>query len=262
MATLTDPARELGDIAQRLASGADAKGAKFLADAFGVEVWSTSFFKIISCILERADLVADIVRRSDMDEDQIEQAIEELDWFKSAFAGSSLFNSWNNAGQGGTLMQRHGRPIQFMSPSVRKVVSYPHLSANEVEELLILIDRYLDEVAIVEDDHAFVRQAIFDGLSRFRFQLKHMGWMGSGYVLATFREVLWVYEVAQQDHANSVNPDAEAALRELGVIVSKVKDHIKTAKGWADAGQFVWKAYQLGSAAISPLLIAHQANGG
>ena len=262
MATLTDPARELGEIAKRLASGADAKGAKFLADAFGVTVWSTSFFKIISCILARADLVGDIVRRSDMDEDHIEQAIEEIDGFKSAFAGSSLLNSWNNAGQGVTLMQQHGRPIQFMSPSVRKVVSYPQLSEGEVEELIVLIDRYLDEISAIEEEHAFVRQAIFDGLTRFRFQLKHMGWMGSGYVLETFREVMWVYEVAQQDQASNENPDAVAALRALGVIVSKVKEHIKTAKGWADAGQSVWKAYQLGSAVVSPLLIAHQASGG
>lgn len=262
MATTTDPARELGEIAKRLSKGADAKGAAFLASAFGVKAWSTPFFKIITCILERADLVADIIRQSDMDEDTIEQAVEDLEWFKSAFSGNSLFSLWNTGGQGLTLMQQHGRSIQFFAPSVRKVVSYPKLSDEEIEELVGLIDAYLEQAALVDDDHAFVRQAIFDGLTRFKFQLEHMRWMGAGYVLATFRDVLWAVDVAQREQHEAGNVDAAAALQALVVIVTKFKEHIKTAQGWADAGQSVWKAYQLGTSVVTPLLLAHQANGG
>ncbi|WP_269218946.1 hypothetical protein [Brevundimonas vesicularis] len=113
MAAITDPARELGEIAKRLAVGTSAKGAQFLAEQFGVSAWSTPFYRILACILERADLVASIVRRSGMDDDHKEDALAHLEGFKSAFHGTSLVNQWSHQGCGLTLIQQHGQPVQF-----------------------------------------------------------------------------------------------------------------------------------------------------
>ena len=262
MATLTDPARELGEISKRLTGGGDAKGAKYLATAFEVEPWSTDFFKIVACILERTDLVEMIVRQSNMDDDHKENAVEELDGFRTAFAGTSLSGSWNTGGHGLTLMQRHGRAIQFLSPIVRQVISYPQLTESEAEELITLIDRYLDEVALADEEPEFIRRAITDGLRQFQFQLRHMGWMGAGYALAAFREVMLIYEFVHRQHPSSDNVDAVGVLRGLGAIVAKFKERVDAAKGWADTAETVWKAYQVGSSVLTPLLLASRFGAG
>lgn len=257
---MTDPARELGEIAKRLIKGSDAKGAKFLADAFGVAPWSTSFYKIIACILERVEHVATIVQRTAMDEDHKQDALEHLEGFKSAFAGSALLNSWNNSGHGLTLMKDHGQPIQFMSPSVRQFVAYPRLNDEEITELIALIDRYRDEVATASDAPPFVRQAILDGLDLFRFQLENIGWMGAGYALSAFREVLQVYDAVQR-HDMPDAFDSQALMTGLMSIITKFKEGVANAKSWTDTGEAVWKAYQIGSALVTPLLLTSRMGG-
>jgi hypothetical protein len=253
MATMTDPAQELGEIAKRLAQGSSHPGARFLAEQFGVKAWSTDFYRIITCILERADLVATIVGRSTLDDEVRSNALNEVEQFKAAFALGPLHNAWNNAGHGLTIMRDHGRPIQYLTQTVRAEVSYPKLNSEEVTELLSLVDAYLAELN-EEDVPEFVRQAIRDGLTRFKFQLQHLGWMGSGYLLAAFREVLLVYEdSSRQLAANDL--DAGAVLKGLGAILTKFKTTVESAKGWADAAQTVWKAYQVGTSIATPLLL-------
>lgn len=260
MASMTDPARELGEIAKRLTKSANSKGAQFLADSFGVPAWSTEFYKIIACILDRADLVATVVQGSSMDEDHKQDAVAHLDGFKSAFAAGALVNSWNTSGHGLTLMKSHGDPIQFMAATVRPVVQYPRLSDDEIAELLTLIDRYRVEVATASDAPPFVRQAILDGLNHFRFQLEHIGWLGAGYALSAFREVLRVYESLQREEM----PDAfdpQALLSGLTSIIKKFNDGVQSAKGWADTAETVWKVYRIGSAVATPLLLTSRVVG-
>lgn len=261
MAAITDPARELGEIAKRLTVGTSAKGSQFLADQFGVGAWSTPFYRILACILERADLVASIVRRSGMDDDHKEDAIAHLEGFKSAFRGTSLVNQWNNQGCGLTLVQQHGQPVQFLTTEVRAVVKFPRLTDDEVTEFLGLIDQYCAELRAAHDTPDFVRQAILDGLAGLRFQLEYMGWMGAGYTLAAFRHVMMVYETIHRDQTEDAF-DAEQVLRGLGRILVRFKETVEKAQGWADAGGAVVKAWQLGSSVATPLLLAHMAGGG
>ena len=255
MATLTDPARELSEIAARLTVGSGSNGAAFLADQFGVESWSTEFMKIIVCIMERADLVARIVRQSDLDDDHKDKAIEHLTTFKTGFVGGSLGSHWNTAGQGLTIMKDHGSPIQFLSQTVRPFVKYPKLTDEETTELIQLIDTYLSEVSKSDEGPAFVRQAIIDGLTMFRFQLEKLGWMGSGYALAAFREVVAVYEMSQREFASDGTLDAEAVLRGFSGILTSFKKKVDEAKGWKDAAENVWNFYSIASSVATPLLL-------
>lgn len=261
MAAITDPARELGEIAKRLTVGTSAKGAQFLAEQFGVGAWSTPFYRILACVLERADLVAAIVRRSRMDDDHKEDAIAHLEGFKSAFHGGSLINPWNNGSYGLSLLQQHGQPVQFLSSEVRPVVNFPRLTEDEVNEFLGLIDAYCVELREAHETPDFVRQAILDGLAGLRFQLEYMGWMGAGYTLAAFRHVMMVYEAVQRDQAEDAF-NADQALRGLGNILVRFKETVEKAQSWADAGGTVLKAWQLGSSVATPLLLAHMAGGG
>lgn len=262
MVSVTDPARELAEIAERLTQGSSAPGEKFLAEKFGVEPWSTDFVKIIACILERADHVATVVENSSMDEDHKKNALNDLSQFKEGFIGNSLRQAWNHAGCGLPLMKDHGRPLQYLSPTVRAEVRYPKLSDAEVAEFLELIDAYVEELELSEEGPEFVRQAIRDGLAAFRFRLEKIGWMGSGYALVAFREVMMVYEASKFQFSDTGNVDSSDLLRGLWGILTKFKKKSDEAKSWGDTAESIWKIYQLGTSVATPLLLASQAHGG
>lgn len=261
MTLVTDPARELAEIAERLTRSTNAAGEKFLAEQFNVPVWSTDFVKIITCILERADLVTAIVRTSDMDDDHKANALNDLSHFKTGFTGNSLRQPWNNAGNGLTAMKDHGRPIQYLSTIVRQKVCYPKLTDDEVSELLGLIDTYVEELSANEDVPKFLKQAILDGLALFRFQLDRVGWMGSGYALTAFREVVLACELASRQFRDAGGFNAEAALRGLKAIVSSFREKVDAARGWTESAEAVWKWYQVGSSVATPLLLAGRLHG-
>lgn len=255
MATLTDPARELGEIAGRLAHGSSESGDKFLARQFGVDRWSTEFVKIVACILERADLVARTIGDSDLDVDHKESALDHISGFKAGFIGDALRKPWNDAGQGITAMKDHGGPIKFLSQTVRPVVNYPRLTDEEIAELIEAIDTYIEHVRANEDEFAFVRQAIVDGLSLFRFQLEHIGWMGAGYALTAFREVLFVYEASSRAIQSEGNPDAAKFLKGFWDIITAFKAKAEAAKSWREAAEMVRDTYTIAASVATPLLL-------
>jgi hypothetical protein len=252
MTAITDPARELAEIAARLTKGSNKPGEVFLAEEFGVERSSTEFFKVITCILARADRVGAIIEQSNMDKDHQDNALNDLTRFKGGFTGASLAQRWDQFGLNN--VRDHGRPIQYLSPVVRQRECYPKLSDEEVAEFLTLIDQYLAEIRKSDEGPPFVRQSIVDGLTAFRFQLQMIGWMGSGYTMAAFREVMIAYEAAAH-YGGQSNPDAFAFLKGLGNIVSTFKKKADEAKSWTDTAEAVWKFYQIGSAVATPYLI-------
>jgi hypothetical protein len=261
MSAVTDPARELAEIAERLTQGSSTAGDSFLAEQFAVDPWSTDFVKIIACILERADLVGAIVRDSDeVDIDHKASASSDLAQFKQGFTAAALRVAWNQDGGGLKIMRDHTRSLKYLSPVVRKQVCYPKLSDEEIKDFLILIDSYVTELKKSDEGPEFVRQAILDGLATFRFQLEHIGWMGSGYALAAFREVMLAFEMSKQQFLG-VDLDSVAVLKGLREIVTKFKGKIDAAQSWANTGKTVLKVYQLGTSFATPMLLLSKSHG-
>lgn len=256
MASLTDPARELGEIAIRLTVGSNKPGSQFLAEQFSVDHWSTDFMRIITCIMERADLVAQIVSQSEaMDEDHKQSALNHIVQFKGAFIGASLQNHWSNAGNGLTIVKNHGGSFQLISQTVRPVVNYPKLTDEEVAELIELIDTYLADLSNSDEGPEFVRQAIKEGLTAFRFQLEKLGWMGSGYALSAFREVVAIYNMSFHEAAASDDQGFQAVVDGFLTIIRSFKSKVDEAKGWKDAADFVWAGYGLATKVAAPALL-------
>lgn len=255
MATITDPARELADVADKLSVGSGLKGEDYLAERFGVAPWSTDFVKILACILERADLVARIIARSELDPGDKAIAATHLVSFKSAFTGVMLRKVWHESGAGITIVTQHGGPIRFMSATIKNHIKYPQLTEEEVAELVNHIDRYLSALGENDQELPFVKQAITDGLTAFRFQLVKIGWMGSGYALAAFRQVNTVYEMSERMHQLEGTAERPALLDGLANIVASFRSKVDSAQGWYDTGETVWKAYQLISSTIPPLML-------
>jgi len=258
MASLTDPARELSDIAKRLSEPSPEKGASYLAAKFKVGLWSTEFFKIVACIFERADQVEEILRRSQLDPETVESGLEDLRIFKAGFTSAALVNPWNAAGNGITAMRDHGVRLSYFQDTVRASVKYPKLTDDEIAEFIELIDAYIAQVQENEDEHLFVRQAIVDGLSAFRFQLKYIGWMGAAYALVAFREVMFVNDVSTNFYGQQSNPDAGAFLSGMRDIIRKFKAKVDEAKSYSDAATFLVDTYRFSSAVVTPLLVASQ----
>lgn len=261
MAKLTDPARELFDIATRLNVVSPLAGSELLAEQFNVDIWSTEFVKIISCIFERADLVRSIVMSAPLDDDVKINAAEDLQQFKQGFSGQSLITPWNqrrtgNQRAGGlAIMGEHGRPLQYLSQSVRPIVSYPTLTEEEIEEAMSLIDTHMADIKMNFDGPDFTKQAILDGLTTLQFQVKYMGWMGAGYALSAFREVVLTYDLVHRTDLHHDNYNAEAAFSGTLTIIKWFRDKIDTVEGWHKSAKTAWTGVQLASNAVTTLYL-------
>ena len=254
MASLTDPATELSEIATRLAEGSPKRGAEYLATKFDVDPWSTGFFKIVACVFERADQVADIIKASDLDEHTRIIALKDLIGFKAGFTSASLVNPWSNAGHGLAAMSGHGVRLSYLQSTVRPLISYPRLNQEEIDELIVLIKQYLGSLANTSDEPLFVRQAIVDGLTAFKFQLEYVGWMGSGYLLSAFRNVIEIHQQSYEFYTRQANCDPDAMLSGMWSIVKRFKTVVESVKPYTDAASYTWAGLSLGSQFITPML--------
>ena len=246
MATITDPATELTNLASQLSVVTSQKGGDFLANKFQVEAWSSDFQKIISCILARADAISRIVEESDLDEINKTVFDNDITAFKWAFSGPLLTKPWSNGeGSGLATMKEQGTRIGLIQGTVRPLLNYPRLNDQEIAELVELIDAYLKELASSDVGPRFVRQAIRDGLLEFRFQLVNLNWVGSGYLLKEFRSLVEIYRQAN-DYLGSMDGfDPKAVLTGMWTVIQRFKSVVETVKPYTDAASYLWAGYSI-----------------
>lgn len=244
MPSVTDPARELADVFEKLSPAAKVRGDDHLASKFGVAAWSTSFYQIVFCITERSDALIGIINALEMDEDIKKDAIRHLKDIRQAFARDSLSKSWQEVGS--TYLRRENvQPIKMLSPYVRQKLSYPKLDDEEIKELLELLAKlegWLEKQQLAEQD--FIRQAILEGVRNVRFRIERIGWLGWGYTVSSIREVIGAYLALESGLPDvAAAPDAEAVLKKVRAFLKTFYEKTGTMKDVVDTGDFLLKAY-------------------
>ena len=261
MVGLTDPARELADICSRLSITEKHQGDVFLAKQFGVEPWSTEFFQILFNISDRVDFLIEILKDLDIDDDYREEMRSHLIQIKQAFSPSGLSNNWSHAVQNFIGPATVG-PVKVLSGMVRKNYAYPKLDDDEKREILGYVDSLLDWLNKQQlSERDFIRQAIIDGLTQFRFRLNRIEWLGWGYSLDALKEVIGAYLALERGMIDKeTNPDAEAVLRKTAALVGNVLKKVGFVRQSVGDISFMLLAYEQivqvsqGSAPISGLL--------
>ncbi len=246
MAAVTDPAREIANVCEKLANAKNGsiRGDDHLAAAFTVQAWSTEFYQIVFCIVERCTFLEKILNDLDVDDDIRKDAKKHLKDIGRAFSRDALANPWDSNGKN-KLSRENVQAIKMISPQVRRVISYPKLSNEEITELVGLItelEEWLVEFQMAE--HDFIRQAIIDGLRTVKFRLERVGWLGWGYTVESIREVIGAYLALQYGIPNdSSAPDAEAVLKKVGSFIRSFYQKTGLVKEVVETGEFFLKAY-------------------
>ncbi|MEY9629896.1 hypothetical protein [Sinorhizobium fredii] len=248
MATLTDPARELAEVCEKLAHEDPRPGDAYLSERFSSAPWSKEFFQVVFCILERADYLGDLINELDLDDDFKAEAIAHVRRLKGAFGRGALIAPWetrhSNSGPS-HLGKQQITALKMLSPQVRKLASYPKLDAAEIAELLqevSIFQTWLEEHQLVEQD--FIRQAILEGTKQFAFRLERFDWLGWGYATDSLREVIGAYYALQCNLPDSqASPVAAAMLQKVEALVKKIYDKASGAKDVYETGDFMLKAY-------------------
>lgn len=231
MAKLTDPAKELYEAVQRLLVHANERGDIFLAGQFGVEPYSTEFYKIIAAILERADKVESLLPRLVMDDDTRQNARVDIEGLKSAFGHGSLWTPWQDSGR--HVISEYGRGLQYLP--IRSVYAYPKLDEDEASELLEMLNAYqasFDPSGMPP----YLAQAVRDGLEQAIFLLRHLQWTSGAYQLRVFRELeavsLSIQKWAHEGGEEVFRPDL--VLNGLRDITGRFMDTVSKVKGHSE----------------------------
>jgi hypothetical protein len=256
MASVTDPARELAEIAAKFDVGSSLRADQVITSSTGFQAWSTQFHQLVASIHERADLVGRMLPRSGLDPDLVDDALRDITEFKRGFQPSAIGQASNHSGSTAAIMRMQGRPMQYLSIAVRQFESYPRYTQEEAIELVALIDEYLEHLSVHGDSLAFVLSAIREGLAALRFRLANVTWVGSGYALQSLRDVMFIHREAAADEHVMSNPDAEAFVRGFGVVIGRVLQVVKSAKDYSEASSWAFKAARIGGPAAMGYLLA------
>lgn len=256
MAGITDPARELSDLCQRLRSlRPNVPGAQVLADEFQVPVWSAEFYELIFTIAKRINGLKTITQNlDDVDEDLRAQAAGHLDTMLRAFSPEGLNNAWAHA-MGNFLTPAQIGPIRFLSLEVRHKHAFPQLTEDEQAELLADVDELLSWLRDFQiKDQDFIRQALIDGLESFRFRMARMSWLGWAYTLESLREVIGAYLALERGLDPNEAPDSQAVLQKVGAVLKVAFEKIGVAKDFSEKANWLIEGYKN----VSALALAHQ----
>lgn len=245
----TDPARELADACQKLATQVSKRGDIVLAEAFGVQPWSREFYEVILSFQERIEFLSEILEELVIDIDVKSEAKGHLTQIASAFSISALTTDW--AGTGAVYLgSGNYQPIKMLTSEVRRVSKYPKLSGSQVTEIIENVDQlleWLEKHQVADGD--FIRQALIDGLKKFRFRLTKIGWLGYGYTIESLRDVVSAYMAMERGFPDqNASPDAGAVLKKLEVFLKFAYDKLGFAHDVMKRGDVILKIY--GAAAM------------
>lgn len=255
MPTITDPARELADIAGRFSTGTSLKGEQVISN-HGFAPWSSEFYRLIVTIHERADLVIKTLPRTAIDRDLISDAIESLTEYKRAFTPKVLQLACSNAESSASILKDNGKNLQYLSPVIREFEHYPKYDQQEVDDLIQDIEEYLEGLSN-SDDYLFIKESIKEGLNALMFRLRNIGWFGGGYALSSLHSAMELYRSVSNNNDIMGNPDAEMFVRGFGNIIKKMFSNLKDMKDAVEIANIGYKGYALGSSLYTTYALSH-----
>lgn len=242
---LTDPAREIVELCQRLIGASGNKtGDQYLADHFSVSPYSTDFFRIMAAIMGRFDHFEAIIKSLDFDTDFQDEMINHLAQIKLVFGNYGLHNQWASAGAT-RLSPENVQPLKALSPTVRQVVCYRRLTEEDVAAIAADATEllgWLNEANLADRD--FIRGMLIDGLNEFLFRLNHFRWVGLGYTLDGLKAVIRAYLALEREGIDPANePVAAAAVQKFTTFLGSVWEKTQTAREATDTADWALRMY-------------------
>lgn len=240
---------ELASLCDSLAYGNDVTGYDHLAQKFNVDPWSLDFYQIIFCIVERANLIKDLINKMPESSHVADDIKIHIDDLLVGFQPRSMNSSWNSIGSK-HINAKNIQPIKMLSAFMRTKYSYPELDSEEISEVLDLVEELIDWLKkhqLSEND--FIRESLISGLSSFHFRLDRLSWLGWAYTVASLRDVIGAYLALERGIPNS-DPQAAAIIRKVGAGIKRIYEYVGVANDITDRADFLLKAYGLASLSI------------
>lgn len=243
----TDPARELTELLQHLATRSnDKRGYIYLAEIFSVEPFEQDFFKIISVIMDRLDHLRLLVSKLELDEDIKVETFGHLDDVCRAFSFESFANSWVQYGYA-RVATVNVQPLRTLSGQIRQIETYPKLSDDEIQELKQEVLEFLSWLeAFQSSEPEFIRQGIIDGLNSLLFRLNFFGWVGYGYTVDGLKDVMLAYVMLERHVAGQpTQVDSGEVLNRLKNVMMKAVQAFEPVKVALDNFDVIVRIYGL-----------------
>lgn len=243
MSITTDPAREFADLCRRLRNHNNKTGAEVLAEWFEVAAWSTEFMLIMASVHQRITDLKEMIDESELDQDIKHEAFIRLEQVRLAFGFAGFANPWTHSVEH-YLNDANLMTIRMASAYLRPKHGYTVPEGEELDELISLIDdllNWLSEKELTERD--FIRTAMIDGLTNFRFRVVRVGWFGWPDTFETLREVIAAYMALERGQPQEESPIYEAMLKKVGSALKSVFDKVKFVKDVQETGDWLLKCY-------------------
>lgn len=259
MPTQIDAASEFAQLCEALAISSRDNGAKTLARQFNVKNGSVEFYRLLSCIQERIDnLVAFIEAVPTLQADYKQALVARVNNLRQAFSTESLYRAWNEGGGGASfLTDGNIFPLKVVSGEISRFALYSKLTDDEVASVLDHI-RELQEWLTTQElsENDFIRQLILEGLHTFQFRLEKLKWVGVGFALESFKDVIAAYLILEGKEPTAADsPDAKAVMMKVGTAIKQISSAIGLVKDGTEKGQFMLSALQACTeAAKSPVV--------
>lgn len=237
----TDPAMELVQLCDALSQDVNAKGEDFLASKFEVDPNSYEFFRIVATIQNRIDYLDAIVSSLSIDVQIKEEASRDLHEIRQGFQTHSFLSNWKAPNGPGFLRRENTRLLKGLSSEIKRVESYPILSAEDVADFLYKLEALEKELSTetIYGEPDFIGYAILEGISEFKFSIKHLKWMGWSSLAKSVDKLFHAYMVLERKMPEDVTEgSAHTTMRLLKSLLEAFLKKAEQGKTYWELGRF------------------------
>lgn len=255
MSATTDPIKEFARTCERLRGRNNTSVGLHLASSFGVQFGETNFYRILTIISDRIDLINEIIKKIDLDDDLRQEALQHTNGISQLFNPRHINDPWNQISDD-TLSDLNIRPIKMLSMQARELIRYPELSKEEIKDIKDLSENllsWLNDHQLAEYD--FIREAIIRGLREFLFSIEKLEWVGRPHTLRSLQSIVSAYIAMENGAATLADKDPliSAAAKKTKELIFAANEKLTGIKKTYDNGKFALEVYGLTQLGINYL---------